>query len=289
MAEKNQLNWQTIAAISAVLLSIVGYVISIESRVTGSKGSIQILENRLFEVETKTREFYSSVKRLIATEVEKNLKDEAIKETERKANQIYNNLEKIYNDSLEALSNKNIVYNQLIEKSSDDVLKKHNKILGYHASISTLYQKSTKAVENIEKMSPGTIHSRIDGFQKEIATLKEKQISIYKPIKYARSGYPRNGTFVSKGGKLLIFASGTAYSKSKDTLMVINIYLDEHIIGSLQSLTNEGYSHKTLTSDIIVLTGIKPGSHIIEMKFSNPTKLFADKNDLSQITVVELP
>jgi len=154
-------------------------------------------------------------------------------------------------------------------------------------ALKTQAENDTKIIKKRLDVSKN-LFVKLETIEEKLATLKEKRISIYQPIKYSQSGYPRNGNFVSKGGKLLIFASGTAYTRSKDTMMEINIYLDEHIIGSLQSLSNEGYSHKTLTSDIIVLTGIKPGSHIIEMKLSS-TKIFADKNDLSQITVVELP
>jgi len=165
--ERHQVNWQTVAAISAVLLTAVGYVISVESRVSSSRGDIKGIETRLSGVEKKTDEFYSTVSRLITKEVEQNLKDEAVKKTEKKAEEVFGNIEKIYDDSLK----KSEEYKGLVEKYKGDVIKKHGEIIGYHASVSTLHNKAENIVGRIEKESPGTLKGDIENLKNIVGKL----------------------------------------------------------------------------------------------------------------------
>jgi hypothetical protein len=106
------------------------------------------------------------------------------------------------------------------------------------------------------------------------------------PIPYGGSVLPRSGTFSSSGGVLLVLASASAFNQAAGGTMHVDVTLDGNVVGALQGFTNEASSHKALTSNPIVLTGIAAGKHTVALSLA---KGDTDGNDYSAVTVVELP
>lgn len=115
--------------------------------------------------------------------------------------------------------------------------------------------------------------------------IKSSMWKVTKAIPYAGSAYPRNGSFTSSGGTLMIYASGSAYNSSGHVLQV-DVVVDGTVRGSLNALTNEFNSHKTLVSDVIIVSGLSAGSHSVNLTLVYGN---SDSNDYSQVTIMELP
>jgi hypothetical protein len=96
---------------------------------------------------------------------------------------------------------------------------------------------------------------------------KASALATSKPIAYAGAALPRTGTFSSSGGVLLVLASASAFSSAIGTMQV-DVTLDGSVVGSLLGYTNEASSHKALSSNPIVLTGIPAGMHTVKLSLT---------------------
>ena len=102
-----------------------------------------------------------------------------------------------------------------------------------------------------------------------------------------RSGpLPISQSFLSSGGTLIVFFSGTAF-RGSGGLFSITVTVDT-VSNWVDLYTNEGNSHKTFPSTFFVIRGIAAGSHTLTIAaFANGT--LSDANDRYQATVLELP
>jgi hypothetical protein len=94
-------------------------------------------------------------------------------------------------------------------------------------------------------------------------------------------------SFSTGGGRLVIFASGSAFRTNAGTIGMY-VYLDGTQVGVVKGYTNESQSHKSLVSFPIVVAGIGAGSHTIELR-PLATDVYMDGNDYFNVTVLELP
>ena len=121
-----------------------------------------------------------------------------------------------------------------------------------------------------------------------------------KRVIYTFGPLPKEGTFRSKGGKLLILASGSAFRNSNDPgLMNVQVKLDGDPVTALVVYTNELDSHKAFPTGFGT-TRVSAGEHTIRLEAlstvcgtvqESPSEYCTetDGNDFFQVSVIELP
>lgn len=109
--------------------------------------------------------------------------------------------------------------------------------------------------------------------------------NVYKPIEYAWAALPRSGTFTSNWWTLMVFASASAFLWSS-WLLQIDIELDNVVEWTMKTFTNEGSSHKAISSDVIIIEWVPSGAHTIELV---PVDSITNAGDFSHVTILELP
>jgi hypothetical protein len=114
---------------------------------------------------------------------------------------------------------------------------------------------------------------------------------------------PREGTYTSSGGTLLITASGSGYRSSEtEGLIGMNVLVDGAARGFASTFTNERFSHKAFVSDYEVVTGLSAGPHTIRLQATQDgicgdprieepadTCTTTDLFDFFQVSVIEIP
>jgi hypothetical protein len=119
---------------------------------------------------------------------------------------------------------------------------------------------------------------------------------------------PRQGTYTSNGGTLIISVAGSGYRGSggaqRNGQIGMRVTLDGNLAGVATAYTNEQNSHKAFVNDFIVLKGVPAGAHTIglEALYNFPLNecntanerdwhycTTTDSNDAFKVTVVELP
>ena len=97
---------------------------------------------------------------------------------------------------------------------------------------------------------------------------------------------PVNASFVSGGGTLVIFFSGSGFSSGATNIGLV-VLIDGSSIGTTRSFTNEGGSHKAFTTNIIVQPNVAAGAHSISLSALVGTN--SDGNDWYNVAILELP
>lgn len=104
---------------------------------------------------------------------------------------------------------------------------------------------------------------------------------------------PMTASFTSRGGTLLVFATGSGYSPTANAPVSAFLLLDEtpggaDQLGSLITYTNEANSHHTFAPFIHATSPGYPaaGNHTVTVRMSNG---LADVNDYFGLLIVELP
>jgi hypothetical protein len=90
----------------------------------------------------------------------------------------------------------------------------------------------------------------------------ERVIFTYGPL-------PVQETYTSKGGTLVIMASGSGFrdfSNRFGGFIGMNVKVDGEFRGAVNVYTNERGSHKAFVSDYIVVEGLPAGSHTIRLE-----------------------
>jgi hypothetical protein len=119
---------------------------------------------------------------------------------------------------------------------------------------------------------------------------------------------PRQGTYTSNGGTLIISVAGSGFRASgnaqRNGQIGMRVTLDGNLAGVATVYANELDSHKAFVNDFIVLKGVPAGTHTIgletlynfplnECKTPNERDWHfcttTDSNDTFKVTVVELP
>jgi len=93
--------------------------------------------------------------------------------------------------------------------------------------------------------------------------------------------------YTSSGGTLLIFAGGSAWTRTLWSTIGANVVVDGSSVGSIKLATNEVNSHKALVSNVIVAPGLPAGQHTIQLVALDGNTV-TDANDYFDLTVVEL-
>jgi hypothetical protein len=92
------------------------------------------------------------------------------------------------------------------------------------------------------------------------------------------------GKFTTRGGSVLIQVSASAY-RADSGLLEMNVLVDGLVRGRLRVFTNFGFSHSTLVSSAIPVTGLKAGSHTLLVKPIGSTS--TDASDFLTAVVFE--
>ncbi len=118
---------------------------------------------------------------------------------------------------------------------------------------------------------------------------------------------PKEATYTSKGGTLIISASGSGYRDTNTHgLIGMIVYIDGAQWGWTSVYTNEKNSHKAFVDDYIVVSGLPAGEHTIRLGELSSQPWAAqqcgtasetdqtpctttDGNDRFQVVVVEIP
>jgi hypothetical protein len=97
---------------------------------------------------------------------------------------------------------------------------------------------------------------------------------------------PLTRSFLSSGGALLIFASGSLSTSTSGTLLQMGVYLDGDLIANGQVWIN--VSSHTALIPVLLTVGPRPaGSHEIELRVvSGGTN--SDANDYYTVNVIEI-
>jgi hypothetical protein len=116
---------------------------------------------------------------------------------------------------------------------------------------------------------------------------------------------PQEKKFTSKGGTLVITASGSGFrgtgSSLKEGYIGMDVLLDGLLVGTAQVYTNERNSHKAFVPALDVVSGVPAGEHTIRLEeyrssvcnTPNETTFSVctdtDLNDNFQVLVTEIP
>lgn len=96
---------------------------------------------------------------------------------------------------------------------------------------------------------------------------------------------PITKAFISSGGNLLVFVSGSLWTSHQPKLMVMNIALDGNKIGTCQEWSNVNSSHEALVPVLLTANSPAAGNHVIELTVASGD--ISDLNDYYNVTVVE--
>ena len=113
-------------------------------------------------------------------------------------------------------------------------------------------------------------------------------------------GLPRQGTYTSKGGTLLISASGSGYRTDTIGHIGMKVMVDGVWHGAAIVFTNEVNSHKAFIEEYIVVRGLPAGQHtirLVEWDDTNscngaPTGYYCtitNDDDYFRVSVLEIP
>ena len=98
---------------------------------------------------------------------------------------------------------------------------------------------------------------------------------------------PLQAAYISRGGTLLVFASGSAWTRTQWATIGMNVVVDGTTVGTVKLATNETNSHKAMVSNVIVVSGLAAGQHAI-LLVPMDANTVSDVNDYYDLTVVEL-
>jgi hypothetical protein len=113
---------------------------------------------------------------------------------------------------------------------------------------------------------------------------KEKiMVIVWSNASYSGSDF--SGTFYSNGGSVLVNLTGSAYSTSASSSVVVNLSIDGNPVGAINGFTNEAQSHKTLVPAVFSLQ-LSAGEHTATISVASPTMI--DYNDYFTLVVTEV-
>jgi hypothetical protein len=99
---------------------------------------------------------------------------------------------------------------------------------------------------------------------------------------------PLTTTYTSQGGALLFYMSGSAWCMAGGQPIGINLVVDGNVVGTAKVFTNEGWSHKSLVANGIVVKGLPAGTHKVQITQTWSSLERTDYNDYFDLTVVEV-
>jgi hypothetical protein len=105
-----------------------------------------------------------------------------------------------------------------------------------------------------------------------------------KAIVWSNTSYGTGltGSFQTDSNPVVLFFAGSAWSRSSDSTLSVNLLIDENIVATLNGFTNEASSHKSLVPAIVEVT-LEAGSHTATLSTSGTTTI--DLNDYFTLEV----
>lgn len=101
------------------------------------------------------------------------------------------------------------------------------------------------------------------------------------------SGFPGGVYyFDTHGGSIMLNVNGSGYGTSAKQIGM-DIYVDGTWYGRCRTFTNETSSHKTFSTNFMVVNGLSAGTHNIT--FGNYNSTIFDANDIFNASIIELP
>jgi hypothetical protein len=127
------------------------------------------------------------------------------------------------------------------------------------------------------------------GFTMDVTTFKIKSPMwrVIRILEASPGPLPKSVPFVSAGGMMMIFASGSGFlAGTAAGLIGMRVKVDDVIRGNSRGFTNEGSSHKTFVP-VLLVEGVAAGAHTLTLEALSPT--LSDGNDFFNVTIVEMP
>lgn len=124
------------------------------------------------------------------------------------------------------------------------------------------------------------------GFTMDVTTFKIKSPMwrVIRILEASPGPLPKSVQFVSAGGMMMIFASGSGFSAGGQIGMSVKV--DNVVRGNSRAFTNEPSSHKSFVP-VLLVEGIAAGAHTLTLEALPPT--ISDSNDFFNVTIVEMP
>lgn len=179
------------------------------------------------------------------------------------------------------------------------------------SAISTLVKKATGPALKLQVgagQPPLAVNSQARVANLNADKLDGKDFSAFEAqeVLDTTGALPREGTFTSKGGTLVISASGSGFRGDGTSAKVGNIGMKVLVDGAVVGLTdvyaNERNSHRAFVDEVAVVPGRAVGQHTIRLEESYATGTCntaneqpstyctdTDFNDHFMVTVVEIP
>jgi len=98
---------------------------------------------------------------------------------------------------------------------------------------------------------------------------------------------PLTKNFVTHGGSLMLFASGSGLAGTAPAQIGMSIVIDGVERGRAECRTNEANSHRSFVANALVVQGLASGNHTISLNSLAGTT--TDAHDRYSLTVMELP
>src|SRR3712207_2118790 len=101
-------------------------------------------------------------------------------------------------------------------------------------------------------------------------------------------GFPFTGTYTSKGGTLILYASGSGFSDAANKIGM-TVLVEGAKKGTAWTYTNEASSHKAFVPAALVVRNQPAGQLEIELNDTGYANTKIDQNDNFRVTVLEIP
>jgi hypothetical protein len=101
-------------------------------------------------------------------------------------------------------------------------------------------------------------------------------------------GFPFTGTYTSKGGTLILYASGSGFSSAANKIGM-TVLVEGAKKGTVWGYTNEPTSHKAFVPAALVVKNQPAGPLEIELNDTGFANTSIDQNDNFRVTVLEIP
>jgi hypothetical protein len=118
-----------------------------------------------------------------------------------------------------------------------------------------------------------------------------------QPIANQTGPLPKQGAFITRGGTVLLFASGSGKTDKSSTpgntersgiLLGMKVIVDNQEKGQAKIHSDFKNDHSAFVSCPLVITGLSPGLHVVRLEnLNNDTA--TDTEDFFNVTIMELP
>ncbi len=120
-------------------------------------------------------------------------------------------------------------------------------------------------------------------------SIRSPMWNVHQLLNQKSGALPMFGRFISNGGTLLLFASGSGFRRpsSGAGFIALEVSIDGVPVGRAHTFTNEVDSHKAFIPAFFVTGPIGAGDHSFTVIAVESTQ--TDDNDITTLTILELP